>query len=167
MAGIYPDVPRNVHGDSRHSGSCDVAAEYPGSFVDIAGRDELDPDVLSARRDHRHPSKWLDHPGADVALVVCDRDLRFHARLCRVRLQWQFRSTRALPGSSGLRRRHAHPGGLFGRIPAFPHSSASGCDHDRGVMAVLAPTVGPVVGGWISETWSWQWLFLINVAPGI
>src|SRR3954453_981093 len=132
MAWIYPDVPRNVHGDSRHSGSCDVAAEYPGSFVDIAGRDELDPDVLSARRDHRHPSKWLDHPGADVALVVCDRDLRFHAGLCRVRLQWQFRSTRGLPGSSGLRRRHAHPGGLFGRIPAFPHSSASGCDHDRG-----------------------------------
>src|SRR3954451_12045468 len=36
-----------------------------------------------------------------------------------------------------------------------------------GIMAVLAPTVGPVVGGWISETWSWQWLFLINVAPGI
>ncbi len=36
-----------------------------------------------------------------------------------------------------------------------------------GVMAVLAPTVGPVVGGWITETYSWHWLFLINVAPGI
>src|SRR5215212_10227085 len=36
-----------------------------------------------------------------------------------------------------------------------------------GVMAVLAPTVGPVVGGWITETWSWQWLLLINVAPAI
>ena len=36
-----------------------------------------------------------------------------------------------------------------------------------GVMAVLAPTVGPVVGGWITETWSWHWLFLINVAPGL
>ncbi|MGZ3361112.1 MAG: DHA2 family efflux MFS transporter permease subunit, partial [Xanthobacteraceae bacterium] len=35
------------------------------------------------------------------------------------------------------------------------------------IMAVLAPTVGPVVGGWITETWSWHWLFLINVAPGI
>jgi DHA2 family multidrug resistance protein len=35
-----------------------------------------------------------------------------------------------------------------------------------GIMAVLAPTVGPVVGGWITETWSWHWLFLINVAPG-
>jgi MFS transporter, DHA2 family, multidrug resistance protein len=36
-----------------------------------------------------------------------------------------------------------------------------------GIVAVLAPTVGPVVGGWITETWSWHWLFLINVVPGI
>jgi MFS transporter, DHA2 family, multidrug resistance protein len=36
-----------------------------------------------------------------------------------------------------------------------------------GVLAVLAPTVGPVVGGWITETYSWHWLFLINVLPGI
>jgi DHA2 family multidrug resistance protein len=36
-----------------------------------------------------------------------------------------------------------------------------------GIVAVLAPTVGPVVGGWITETWSWHWLFLINVLPGI
>ena len=36
-----------------------------------------------------------------------------------------------------------------------------------GVLAVLAPTVGPVVGGWITQTYSWHWLFLINIAPGI
>ena len=36
-----------------------------------------------------------------------------------------------------------------------------------GVLAVLAPTVGPVVGGWITQTFSWHWLFLINVLPGI
>ncbi len=36
-----------------------------------------------------------------------------------------------------------------------------------GVLAVLAPTVGPVVGGWITETWAWHWLFLINVVPGV
>jgi DHA2 family multidrug resistance protein len=34
-------------------------------------------------------------------------------------------------------------------------------------MAVLAPTVGPVVGGWITQTYSWHWLFLINVLPGL
>ena len=36
-----------------------------------------------------------------------------------------------------------------------------------GVLAVLAPTVGPIAGGWITQTYSWHWLFLINVAPGI
>jgi DHA2 family multidrug resistance protein len=36
-----------------------------------------------------------------------------------------------------------------------------------GVLAVMAPTAGPVVGGWITETFSWHWLFLINVPPGI
>ncbi len=36
-----------------------------------------------------------------------------------------------------------------------------------GIMAVLAPTVGPVVGGWTTESWSWHWLFLINVVPGV
>ena len=36
-----------------------------------------------------------------------------------------------------------------------------------GVLAVLAPTVGPIIGGWITETYSWHWLFLINVAPGV
>ncbi|HET6235799.1 MAG TPA: MFS transporter, partial [Acetobacteraceae bacterium] len=36
-----------------------------------------------------------------------------------------------------------------------------------GIMAVLAPTVGPVIGGWITETYSWHWLFLINAFPGI
>ena len=36
-----------------------------------------------------------------------------------------------------------------------------------GIMAVLAPTVGPVVGGWITQVYSWHWLFLINVIPGL
>ncbi len=36
-----------------------------------------------------------------------------------------------------------------------------------GMLAVLAPSVGPVAGGWITETTSWHWLFLVNVTPGI
>jgi DHA2 family multidrug resistance protein len=36
-----------------------------------------------------------------------------------------------------------------------------------GVVAVMAPTIGPVVGGFITDTWSWRWLFLINVIPGL
>jgi DHA2 family multidrug resistance protein len=35
-----------------------------------------------------------------------------------------------------------------------------------GVLAVLAPTLGPLIGGWITETHGWHWLFLVNVVPG-
>lgn len=36
-----------------------------------------------------------------------------------------------------------------------------------GILAVLAPTVGPIVGGAITKALSWHWLFLVNVLPGI
>ncbi len=36
-----------------------------------------------------------------------------------------------------------------------------------GVLAVLAPTLGPTVGGYITQTYSWPWLFLVNVLPGV
>ncbi|WP_247300657.1 DHA2 family efflux MFS transporter permease subunit [Bradyrhizobium sp. 179] len=36
-----------------------------------------------------------------------------------------------------------------------------------GALASLAPTFGPVVGGWITDNWSWHGLFYINVAPGL
>jgi DHA2 family multidrug resistance protein len=48
----------------------------------------------------------------------------------------------------------------------FPHRLQGLATTIGGVLAVLAPTVGPVVGGWITQTYSWHWLFLINVAPG-
>jgi DHA2 family multidrug resistance protein len=47
-------------------------------------------------------------------------------------------------------------------VPLRPLATVIG-----GVLAVLAPTLGPVVGGWITATYSWPWLFLINVLPGL
>jgi len=32
---------------------------------------------------------------------------------------------------------------------------------------VLAPILGPTVGGWITDTWSWRWVFFINIPIGI
>jgi DHA2 family multidrug resistance protein len=49
----------------------------------------------------------------------------------------------------------------------FPHRLHAHATTIGGVVAVLAPTVGPIVGGWITETWSWPWLFLVNVIPGL
>ncbi|MGH6871114.1 MAG: DHA2 family efflux MFS transporter permease subunit [Rhizomicrobium sp.] len=36
-----------------------------------------------------------------------------------------------------------------------------------GVFAMIAPTIGPYVGGWLTEHYSWHWIFLINIAPGV
>jgi len=36
-----------------------------------------------------------------------------------------------------------------------------------GCLASLAPTLGPTVGGWITDSYSWHWLFFINLVPGI
>lgn len=36
-----------------------------------------------------------------------------------------------------------------------------------GALASLAPTIGPVIGGWITSQWSWHWLFYLNVVPGL
>jgi DHA2 family multidrug resistance protein len=36
-----------------------------------------------------------------------------------------------------------------------------------GAISSLAPTLGPTIGGWITDHYSWHWLFFINLVPGI
>lgn len=49
----------------------------------------------------------------------------------------------------------------------FPADRQSVPTTVAGGLAVLAPTLGPTVGGYITQTFSWHWLFMINVLPGI
>jgi DHA2 family multidrug resistance protein len=36
-----------------------------------------------------------------------------------------------------------------------------------GTIASVAPSLGPVIGGWITDTLDWHWLFYVNLVPGI
>jgi MFS transporter, DHA2 family, multidrug resistance protein len=36
-----------------------------------------------------------------------------------------------------------------------------------GIAVIVAPTVGPTLGGWITDNYSWHWIFFINVPFGI
>lgn len=49
----------------------------------------------------------------------------------------------------------------------FPPRMQAGVSIMIGLTATMAPTLGPTLGGWLTDTWSWHWLFLINVLPGM
>jgi len=36
-----------------------------------------------------------------------------------------------------------------------------------GITAVIAPTIGPTLGGWITDNYTWRWIFFINLPVGI
>lgn len=36
-----------------------------------------------------------------------------------------------------------------------------------GITVIVAPTIGPTLGGWITDSYSWRWIFFINLPVGI
>ena len=36
-----------------------------------------------------------------------------------------------------------------------------------GVAVVMAPAIGPTLGGWITDNYSWRWIFFVNIPVGI
>src|SRR5207247_4209895 len=36
-----------------------------------------------------------------------------------------------------------------------------------GITTIIAPTVGPTLGGWITDNYTWRWIFFINLPVGI
>ena len=49
----------------------------------------------------------------------------------------------------------------------FPRDKQSIVSPIIGLVATLAPTIGPTAGGYLTDLFSWHWLFLVNVIPGI
>ena len=49
----------------------------------------------------------------------------------------------------------------------FPRSKQAMISPLIGLVATLAPTIGPTVGGYLTDALSWHWLFFINIVPGI
>jgi DHA2 family multidrug resistance protein len=53
---------------------------------------------------------------------------------------------------------------IFSLIPEPRRVAATAI---AGTFAMIAPTIGPAVGGFLTETFSWRWIFHVNIAPGI
>ncbi len=52
-------------------------------------------------------------------------------------------------------------------MESFPPEKRSQSMALFGLTVILAPTIGPILGGWITENWSWPWIYMINVPIGI
>src|SRR5271165_3916077 len=52
-------------------------------------------------------------------------------------------------------------------MESFPPNKRGAAMAAYVVGVVLAPVVGPVVGGWLTENYSWRWIFYINIPCGL
>ena len=64
------------------------------------------------------------------------------------------------------RRRHAAIGAIHpaGELSPEKHGKAMAA---YGVGIVVAPIIGPTLGGWITDSYSWHWIFYINLPVGL
>jgi MFS transporter, DHA2 family, multidrug resistance protein len=59
------------------------------------------------------------------------------------------------------------PGSQAVLLDAFPRERQGAAMTLFGFAVLIAPVVGPTLGGWITDTYNWRWCFLINVPVGI
>jgi len=52
-------------------------------------------------------------------------------------------------------------------LESFPPQQHGKAMAAYGVGIVVAPVIGPTLGGWITDSYSWRWIFLINVPVGL
>lgn len=49
----------------------------------------------------------------------------------------------------------------------FPKEKIASAFTLYSIVIVLAPTLGPILGGWLSDNWGWRWIFFLNIPCGI
>ena len=71
---------------------------------------------------------------------------------------------RAIQGAAGG---GLQPSGQAILADSFPPEKRGMASAVYGIAAVVAPTIGPTLGGWITDSYNWRWIFLINVPVGV
>src|SRR5262249_43389768 len=52
-------------------------------------------------------------------------------------------------------------------LDAFPPEKQGAAQTMFGIAALLAPVVGPTLGGYITDNYGWRWIFYLNVPVGL
>ena len=130
-------------------------------------RDHLGADRLPDRRGDDDPAVGLPVARARHAHAVRHLGRRLHLASLMCGLSTSINEMivwRAIQGFIG--------GGMIPTVFAtayiiFPRSRMGLVAPMIGLVATLAPTIGPTVGGYLTDALSWHWLFFINIVPGI
>ena len=103
--------------------------------------------------------------GRKTYFLICIGAFTLASFACGISEQfWQILVFRALQGFFG--------GGLQPTqqsiiLDYFPPEKRQQAFSLTAIAIIIAPVVGPVLGGWLTDTYSWHWIFLINVPIGI
>jgi MFS transporter, DHA2 family, multidrug resistance protein len=52
-------------------------------------------------------------------------------------------------------------------LESFPPAKRGAATAVFGIAIVVAPIIGPTLGGWLTDNWSWRWTFYINLPVGV
>ncbi|SDE64930.1 DHA2 family efflux MFS transporter permease subunit [Rhodospira trueperi] len=52
-------------------------------------------------------------------------------------------------------------------LQSYPKEKAGLALAFWGMTATIAPVMGPILGGWLTDNWSWPWIFFINIPVGL
>lgn len=72
--------------------------------------------------------------------------------------------SRVIQGAGGAM---LQPVGRLTVLKAFPHERFLKAMSFVTIAGLIGPLLGPTLGGWLSESFSWHWIFLINLPVGV
>jgi DHA2 family multidrug resistance protein len=109
---------------------------------------------------------WLaSHFGRKRLLMTSVAGFTISSLLCGIAPNLPFLvAFRLLQGATGGAMQPLSQAVLLEAFPPHERGKAMGF---WGLGIVVAPIVGPVVGGWLTDTYSWRWVFYINLPVGI
>jgi DHA2 family multidrug resistance protein len=112
------------------------------------------------------PIGWLaDRFGRKKLFVVCAAGFTFASLLCglaqNIEQMVLFRLLQGMFGAALV------PLSQAVMLDIYPQEQRGQAMAIWGVGVMLGPIMGPTLGGWLTETYSWHWVFLVNLPIGV
>lgn len=100
-----------------------------------------------------------------IYYTACAIGFTLSSLLCA--LSWNLESLLAFRALQGFTGGGMIPTSMTALFILFPEAKRNAPMVVFGMVSTLGPAIGPTIGGWLTTSFSWHWMFLINIIPGI